>query len=212
MDALVIFAKFPEAGKVKKQIGKALGMDTSAGLCNAFIEDTISKNVDKDYDLYLSFIGREYKQQYRDMFKSVIQYVQRGTNLGENMRYAFEDLLDNYDKVIVISCDVPNLGTHIIRKAFNALDQYDAVVGPAEDGGYYLLGLKSPQDIFEGLPWGKENLLEEQLKHLEEKKLGFVLLDILPDVDNMDELTALKKILKKDDAPRTYDFLQQIEL
>ena len=85
MNALVLFAKFPEPGKVKKEIGKAIGMENSAKLCKAFVTDLIVKNSDKDFDLYLSFIGKEYKGLYRDMFPNSILYLQRGTNLSENI-------------------------------------------------------------------------------------------------------------------------------
>jgi rSAM/selenodomain-associated transferase 1 len=211
MNALVIFAKFPEPGKVKKKIGQVLGMECSAGLCNAFIKDLILKNNDKDYDLYLSFIGHQYKEQYRTLFPHAILYVQRGMNLGENMYCSFEDLLDDYDKVVIIGCDVPDLSTAAIVKAFNALDSYDVVMGPADDGGFYLIGMKRPHDIFSNMPWGTERLLDEQVKLIKEKKLTFVMLDKMPDVDTMDELKALKKTLKKEDAPNTYEFIKNMK-
>jgi hypothetical protein len=210
MNALVIFAKFPEPGRVKKKIGEVIGMDSSAGLCSAFINDLISKNKDKDYDLYLSFIGHQYKEKYKNIFPEAILYVQRGMNLGENMYCSFEDLLDDYDKVVIIGCDVPNLGSDIIVKAFNALDSYDVVIGPAEDGGYYLIGMKQPHEIFEGLPWGSDKLLDAQIELLKEKKLTYVLLERMSDVDTIDELKVLKKNLKKDDAPKTYEFIKSI--
>jgi len=212
MYALVIFAKFPESGKVKKKIGKVIGMQNSAKLCTAFINDLIAKNEDKDYDLYLSFIGHEHKEQYRTMFPHAILYVQRGTGLSSNMLCSFQDLLDDYEKVVIIGCDVPDLSTEIIVKAFNALEHYDVVLGPAEDGGYYLIGMKKPHNIFEDVPWGTGKLLEEQIKILREKRLPFVLLEKLPDVDTVEELKELKKRLKKEDAPRTYDFIKDLDI
>ncbi|MBW2971664.1 TIGR04282 family arsenosugar biosynthesis glycosyltransferase [Candidatus Woesearchaeota archaeon] len=212
MNALVLFAKFPEAGRVKKKIGTVIGMENSARLCEAFIHDLIDENKDKDYDLYLSFIGHEHKEKYRSMFPHAILYVQRGTNLAENMYCSFEDLLDDYEKVVIISCDVPQLPSETIVKAFNALDSYDVVMGPAEDGGYYLIGLKEAHEIFKGLPFGSDNLLEEQMKLLREKKLTFVLLDKMPDVDTFDELKQLKRTLKHEDAPLTYDFIKDLKI
>jgi rSAM/selenodomain-associated transferase 1 len=212
MDALVLFAKFPEPGKVKKKIGKVIGMEGSARLCKAFIQDIIAKNEDKDYDLYLSFIGHEHKERYRDLFPNAILYVQRGTNLSENMQFTFEDLLDDYEKVIILSSDVPNVGPETVTRALNALESYDVVIGPAEDGGYYLIGMKNPHNIFEDLPWGKENLLEHQMAVLKNKKLSFVFLEKMPDVDDIEELKHFKKTLKKEDAPKTYEVLKEIEI
>ncbi|MBU2560795.1 MAG: TIGR04282 family arsenosugar biosynthesis glycosyltransferase [Nanoarchaeota archaeon] len=212
MNALVLFAKFPEPGKVKKKIGQVIGMENSAKLCEAFIKDLIDDNNDRDYDLYLSFIGHEHKEQYRTLFPHAILYVQRGMNLGENMHCTFEDLLDDYEKVVIIGCDVPNLSYDMIVRAFNALSSYDVVIGPAEDGGYYLIGMKKAHDIFKGLHFGTELLLDEQVRVVKEKGLTFVLLDKLPDVDTVDELKYLKKTLKREDAPRTYDFIKDMEL
>ncbi|MFC1742332.1 TIGR04282 family arsenosugar biosynthesis glycosyltransferase [Nanoarchaeota archaeon] len=211
MNALIIFAKFPAPGTVKKEIGKVLGMETSAKLCEAMINDLIEEHEDRDYDLYLSFIGHEHKEQYRKMFPHAILYVQRGTNMGENVYSAFEDLLDDYEKVVLIGCDVPQLKQENIIKAFNALDHYDAVIGPAEDGGYYLIGLKHPHNIFEGMHWGKEDLLDQQQELMRQKKLTFVRLDPLPDIDTVEELRHLKGTLKKDNAPRTFEFMQQVD-
>ncbi len=212
MNALVLFAKFPEPGKVKKKIGEVIGMDASAKLCRAFINDLIEENAVRDYDLYLSFIGHEYKERYREMFPHAILYVQRGMNLSENMQCSFEDLLDDYDKVVIIGCDVPDLKSDMIIRAFNALESYEVVLGPAEDGGYYLVGMKNPHDIFRGLPFGKDTLLSEQMKVLREKKLPFVLLDRLPDVDTVDELKELKGRLKRDEAPRTFDVVNDLDV
>ena len=212
MNAIIIFAKFPEPGKVKKKIGQVIGMENSAKLCTAFINDLIEENSEKDYDIYLSFIGHEYKEQYRTMFPNAILYVQRGTNMSENVQSAFEDLLDDYEKVALIGCDVPQLSSETVIKAFNALETHDVVLGPAEDGGYYLVALKKPHDIFKGMPWGKPNLLEEQMNMLKEKKLAFVRLHKMPDVDTIDELKSLKKILKRESAPRTYDFIHELDV
>lgn len=212
MNALIIFAKFPEPGRVKKEIGRALGMDVSAKLCEAFINDLIEEHKDRDYDLYLSFIGHEYKADYKKMFPEAILYVQRGTNMSENVFSAFEDLLDDYEKVALIGCDVPQLKSETVIQAFNALDHYDVVLGPADDGGYYIIAMKEAQDVFEGLPWGSDKLLEVQQDILREKRLTFVRLETLPDVDTVDELGSLKDSLKREDAPRTFDFIKDIDI
>ncbi len=212
MNALVIFAKFPEAGKVKKKIGQVIGMDTSAKLCECFINDLISAHNVQDYDLYLSFIGHEYKEKYRTMFSNVILYVQRGSNLGENLFFSFEDLLDDYDKVVIIGCDAPTVGPDLATKAFNALDSYDVVLGPVSDGGYYLIGMKQPRNIFEGLPFGTDKLIQRQVELLKTKGLTFVMLEELDDIDTIDELKKVKSCLKRERAPKTYDFMQKIDV
>jgi rSAM/selenodomain-associated transferase 1 len=212
MNALVLFAKYPEPGKVKKKISKAIGPEKCAELCKAFIQDIVAKTEDKDYDLYLSFIGHEYKEKYRKLFPQVILYVQRGETVTKHLTGTFEDLLDDYEKVVVLSCDVPQIGSEIIVKAFNALDAYDVVLGPVDDGGYYLVGMKKAQNIFENIPFGTETLLKEQTKILREHKLTYVFLEQLSDIDNLEELKRFKKTLKREDAPHTYDVIQTLDL
>jgi rSAM/selenodomain-associated transferase 1 len=210
MNAIVIFAKYPEPGTVKKRIGRVVGMETSAELCKAILQDIIQQTGDRDYDLYLSFIGREHKEQYRNLFPSAILYVQRGTNLEQNVKYMFQDLLDDHEKVILVSGDAPLITHDLIQRAFNALDFYDVVIGPAEDGGYYLIGMKHYRDVFTGLPFGTDSLIASQKDMLKDKKLTFVTLEVLPDIDTMDELEQMKKSLKRERAPHTFDVLSKI--
>ena len=202
MNALIIFAKYPEPGCVKKRIGSVIGMDKSAELCKAFINDLINENSEKDYDIYLSFIGHKYKEDYRTMFPNAILYVQRGNDMSSNVRY---------ENVALIGSDVPDMKSDKVIEAFNALESYDVVLGPSNDGGYYLVALKKPHDIFTGLPWGDQNLLDVQIGLLKSKNLTYALLDKLHDVDDITELKAIKKILNRADAPKTYDFIQDLK-
>jgi rSAM/selenodomain-associated transferase 1 len=212
MNALIVFAKFPVPGQVKKKIGTVIGMENSAKLCEAFINDLIAEHSERDYDIYLSFIGHEHKEQYRTKFPHAILYVQKGVNMSERVQCSFEDLLDDYEKLALIGSDVPDLSTETVIKAFNALDSYDVVLGPVDDGGYYIVAMKEPHDVFKGMPWGKDTLLEAQIKVLKERKLTFVLLDKLNDVDTIEELKAFKKIVKREEAPRTYDVIQSLDV
>jgi hypothetical protein len=212
MNALVIFAKYPEPGEVKTKIGSVIGMDESAKLVRCCIKDLVDKNSDEDYDLYLSFIGQKYKEKYRELFPDAILYVQRGKSMGENLMLTFEDLLDDYEKVILIGCDAPQVGPDLIKAALKALESYDVVIGPASDGGYYLLGMKSYHKLFTDLPWGEPTLLDETVKKLQESGHTFIFLDELTDIDNIDELKLAKKNLRREQAPETFDFLQGIHI
>lgn len=212
MNALVIFAKFPEPGRVKKVLGKEIGMENSAKVCAAFIKDLISEHEERDYDLYLSFIGQENKEKYRNLFPNAILYVQRGTNLGENMFYTFEDLLDDYEKIVVIGADVPDLHADYVQNALSELDNYDVIIGPADDGGYCLIALKESVNIFTEVPWGSSELLKHQIDKIRDRNLTFFQLNSLPDVDEIEELIVLKKNLKREDAKNTYDLLQSLDV
>ena len=212
MNALVIFAKYPVPGAVKRRIGREIGMEKSAELCECFIKDLYEKNSNQDYDLYLSFIGKEHKEQYRGRFPDAILYVQRGHTKGENLSLTFEDLLDDYEKVVIIGCDAPQVGPALIKAAFKALESHDVVIGPASDGGYYLIGIKKNLPFLNDLPWGTPELLDQTIKRLKERKESYVFIDELEDIDDLEELKAAKKRIKESDAPATFKFLQRLDV
>jgi rSAM/selenodomain-associated transferase 1 len=123
--------------------------------------------------------------------------IQSGGDLGERMKTAFNDgFNDGYNKVIIIGSDIYSLEKSDIEKAFHQLNFHDAVIGPATDGGYYLLGLRSNfSSIFDGKEWSSKNVLYETLIDLKSK--SFYLLDYKNDIDNYDDLLKEKKLLRK---------------
>ncbi len=212
MNALVVFAKYPEPGEVKTRIGKVIGMEQSAKMCQCFLKDLINKNSNQDYDLYLSFLGQKYKEKYRKLFPEAILYVQRGKGMEDNLMLTFEDLLDDYDKVILIGCDAPQVGPDVIKSALKALESYDVVIGPASDGGYYLLGLRKFHRIFKGLPWGESILLKKTIEKLKDNNLTYIFLREFDDIDNIDELRLAKNNLKKEEAPETFEYIKGLSI
>jgi rSAM/selenodomain-associated transferase 1 len=123
--------------------------------------------------------------------------IQSDGDLGERMKTAFNDgFNEGYSKVIIIGSDIYSLEKSDIEKAFYQLNFHDAVIGPATDGGYYLLGLRSNfSSIFDGKEWSSKNVLHETLIDLKSK--SFYLLDYKNDIDNYDDLLKEKKLLRK---------------
>jgi glycosyltransferase A (GT-A) superfamily protein (DUF2064 family) len=113
------------------------------------------------------------------------------------MKTAFNDgFNDGFNKVIIIGSDIYSLEKSDIEKAFHQLNCHDAVIGPATDGGYYLLGLRfNISSIFDGKEWSSKNVLNETLIDLKSKSI--YLLDYKNDIDNYDDLLKEKKLLKK---------------
>ncbi len=118
--------------------------------------------------------------------------IQHGTHLGERMHNAFLDgFALGYESIIIIGSDLPDISSEIIEKGFHKLEKNDVVIGPAEDGGYYLIGLNQPNaQLLEDKPWSQPQLLEVTLEEVKAQKLNVALLETLNDIDTYEDLTA----------------------
>ncbi|MGH7889997.1 MAG: TIGR04282 family arsenosugar biosynthesis glycosyltransferase, partial [Thermodesulfobacteriota bacterium] len=115
---------------------------------------------------------------------------QRGNSLGQKMASAFDTVFSlGVEKAVIIGTDCIDISVEIISEAFDSLQTTDVVLGPAQDGGYYLLGLtKQNPEIFNNIDWGTEFVLPQTLKKIKEKRLHFELLKTLRDVDKVSDL------------------------
>jgi hypothetical protein len=114
------------------------------------------------------------------------------------MSNAFRDgFNDGYENIILIGSDLPNISAEIIQGGFNALKSSDVVFGPAEDGGYYLVGMtKFYNFIFKNKAWSTSNLLEDTLTELKQKKIDVSLIETLNDIDTFEDLQTYPNFLK----------------
>jgi len=115
-------------------------------------------------------------------------------DLGERMKNAFiKGFEDGYERIVLIGSDLPDITAQHINKGLEALNKTEVVFGPAEDGGYYLVGLsKMHQSIFNDKPWSTSQLLEKTLKELRENNISCSTLDTLNDIDTYEDLVASK--------------------
>lgn len=184
---LIIFVKNILLGKVKTRLAKTIG-DTGAFEVYkelvAITEKETSTLQNCDIRIFYSDAIIETKWPGRDKF------LQVGNDLGERMQHAFDlAFKDGYRKVIGIGSDLPDLKAPIIEAGFDSLVTHDTVFGPAEDGGYYLLGMTNLYNcIFENKPWSTEKLLDETLAELDQKGLTYQLLTRLNDIDTIEDL------------------------
>ncbi len=123
---------------------------------------------------------------------------QFGVDLGERMAFAFSTILKRYEKVIIIGTDCPNMSEQYINRAFQALDEFDAVIGPAEDGGYVLLGLKCfAPELFSGFSWGSDSVFQQTRKILHDLSWSCHEMDIMHDIDRAEDLHRYKYLLNE---------------
>ena len=117
-------------------------------------------------------------------------YWQSGTNLGERMFNAFQKVFDDsYDNVVIIGSDAPEINSDLIIKSFNKLNNYEAVIGPSDDGGYYLLGLKKAEiKLFENIKWSTDSVFNSTIAIFEKQNLKYYLMKELTDIDTKSDL------------------------
>lgn len=180
--ALLIFTRNPELGKVKTRLAKTVGDESALKiykfLLNHTVEITQNVNVDK-YVFYSDGINRNDIWD-KDIFRKKLQ---SGVDLGEKMKNAFSEIFEmGYEKVIIIGSDMFDLKPEDLDIAFEALQTNQYVIGPATDGGYYLLGMKKNNSkVFQNKKWGRTTVLETTLEDLKNEK--YLLLDERNDVD-----------------------------
>lgn len=185
--AILIFSKTPEIGKVKTRLQPFLNVRESLELHIALLKDSIQKTLQTDADpiLYLTG-GMELP------FSAGIQIrKQKGDDLGQRMSNAFEESLHLYNKVVIIGIDSPIFPLSVFQDTFQRLENQDAVIGPSEDGGYYLIALcKTIPEIFQDVPWGTQEVLTVTLSKLKNRKVS--LLERCFDVDQPADLERLR--------------------
>ena len=184
---LLVFTRNPELGKVKTRLAKTVGDKTALEVYTFLLERTrdIAAKVTADKAVYYSVKIRE-----NDIWDATIfqKYLQVGEDLGIRMLHAFKNGFETgYEKVLIIGSDLYDLTAETIENAFIALENNEVVIGPAEDGGYYLLGMNSLEEkVFKNKDWGAETVRKDTLEDLKDKKV--FLLGELNDVDVFEDI------------------------
>ncbi len=189
MERLVIFAKPPVAGLVKTRL--ALSPEHSAAIHEAFLRDIVARHSQTNRRTELWRGNQPDHPIWAEL--GLPQYDQPPLDLGQRMASALQKGVGNDAKVVVIGSDSPTLPLALIDEAFAALDRAPVVLGPACDGGYYLVGMRGQvAPIFpSGMPWGTHEVLDRTLFILQSQGITFELLDFWYDVDRPADLRYL---------------------
>ena len=186
-NSLIIFTRNPILGKVKTRLAKSVGNEIALEIYQFLLNKTkeVTLNIPADK---VVFYSEEITN--KDIWDATIykKELQEGRDLGAKMSNAFKTCFkDGYEKVVLIGSDLFDLEEFHIREAFEKLEKNDAVIGPALDGGYYLLGLKKMHPtIFMNKNWGTATVRKNTMKNLE--KVNVHLLPILNDVDVIEDI------------------------
>ncbi len=180
---LLIFIKNPIAGKTKTRLAATVGNDEALRIYDLLLQHTRNQAAQleaKRLLYYSEFIDEE--DDWEDTLFD--KYVQWGDSLGKRMANAFDDAFSIGEKAIIIGSDCAELSTEILEDALAALDEKDFVVGPAKDGGYYLIGMSKFQpEVFENIEWSTDAVLPSTIERINTLNATYALLPTLSDVD-----------------------------
>ena len=195
---LIIFVKNPELGKVKTRLAKTIGDEKALYIYKLLLEQTfqVTLPVLAEKKLYYS----EFVQNM-DQFNDLVyeKHIQSGDGLGSKMYHAIKHSFAEWaDKVILIGSDCFELNSGIIEEAFKALEESDYVLGPAKDGGYYLIGMKELNlEVFQNKEWSTENVFLDTLLDIKNQGKSHYLLPTLSDVDVEEDLGDLRGYIEE---------------
>jgi rSAM/selenodomain-associated transferase 1 len=181
---LIVFVKNLIPGTVKTRLADEIGTDLALEVYKNLVMNTseITDKLKMDRAIYYS----EYVELY-DFFDDEVysKHIQEGDDLGQRMLNAFFDgIEDGYEKVVLIGSDIPDISKKIIEDAFAKLDDHDVVVGPAEDGGYYLIGMKNAhKQLFEGMEYSQPNVFQDLVDEIESSGMKYATTQTLFDLD-----------------------------
>ncbi len=199
-NAIIIMAKVPEAGKVKTRLQPRLTPEQSAEFAECLLRDAIAKVAGKQNQLIIAYSpadGRDFFDQFSQ--HKIIYTPQKGIDLGERMFNGFDfAFAQKMDSVVMIGTDSPTFPAEFIDQAFEFLDSSDSVLGETEDGGYYLIGLKTLNgEIFENVEWSSSETFKQTTTNIRKLGLSISFLPKWYDIDEPEDLDRLKIALSE---------------
>ena len=193
---VIILTKNPALGNGKSRLADTIGNEKALIVFKELIKHTVSITKEMDCDKWVQFSDHKNENEFFDESIYSIQ-LQEGNGLGDRMRNAFIKAKDEgYEKIILIGSDCYQLTQKELEKGFKILDSTDFVFGPAEDGGYYLIGTRTTfTKVFDNKTWSTKTVLYEAIRDIENADLTFGELATLSDVDYEEDLGELKKFI-----------------
>jgi rSAM/selenodomain-associated transferase 1 len=192
VDCLAVFLKPPRSGSVKTRLASAIGAESAAALYRALAEEELRRTAPAsgEYSRLLFFTPADAESEVRRWFPGEEAVAQSGGDLGERLASAFAlAFARGARRVAVIGTDIPRVSRARVISAFAALDGHDVVLGPACDGGYYLIALSQPRrELFRGIPWSTSSVLGSTLERA--RGLRVSTLEPLRDIDTLADVAA----------------------
>lgn len=196
-ELLILFTRFPEPGQVKTRLIPALGSQKAAKLQRILTAESIRQAsqlaAGRGTAVEVFYCGGDRSGMER-MFKTSFSFRQQvGETLGQRLARAFKEGFDRgMSRIVIIGTDCPQLDAEIMESGLRGLDRSDIVIGPAPDGGFYLIGMRCPDEtIFSGIDWGSEFAFSQLVSNVEQRSLSLETMGYLADIDEPGDLAAL---------------------
>ncbi|WZL87822.1 TIGR04282 family arsenosugar biosynthesis glycosyltransferase [Salinimicrobium sp. 3283s] len=194
-ELLLIFTRNPEKGKVKKRLAQSIGDDAALKVYNYLLQHTvtITQPLPVEKWVYYSEALPENDIWNKEFFRKKLQ---QGQDLGQRMEQAFSEAFKaGFKKVVIIGSDLFDIEKEDLKMAFLTLKDHEYVVGPAQDGGYFLLGMKKPTpQLFRNKDWSTSRVLDQTFSDLEQEKLK--LLPVRNDIDTFEDMRSHPELVK----------------
>jgi len=198
MNTLIIFTRYPTPGTTKTRLIPALGSEGAAALHRQMVERMVQEGRllrDRfEVGLCLCFSGGTLPQMQNWLGEDLIYQAQQRGNLGDRLCGVLQPLFQSQpsQSVVIMGTDCPAISADLLARSFQHLETADLVIGPALDGGYYLIGFNHyyPQ-LFEEIPWSSDRVFQETIDRAQGQNLTWVALEPLPDIDRPEDLAYL---------------------
>jgi len=192
---LLLFVRLPEKGRVKTRLARTIGEETALALYRCLVADSLSLARRAGFPTTVFFLPKARSREVPlELGKEFPCLPQKGHDLGERMCGAFRTAFSDAREAVLMGSDIPDLPAPFLNEAFESLRQHEAVIGPALDGGYYLIGFSSGAFLpapFSGMEWGGPSVFRSTLNVLKGKGLRVHVLPPWRDVDEYADLKAL---------------------
>lgn len=197
--ALVVMARYPRLGEVKTRLARTIGAERAYRLYRAFLQD-----IDGRFAAgrrMLVWAVHPPNADFAALTGSAARCLpQAGDDLGQRMRNCFQTLCrEGFERVIMIGADVPHIRDEWLDEAETQLERADIVLGPSDDGGYYLIAMCAPHDVFTGIAMSTDQVLADTQRNAEGRGLRVHLLPRSFDIDQARDLVQLRALLERDD-------------
>ncbi len=218
-EKIIIFTRYPEPGKTKTRLIPVLGNEGAAHLQRSMTEDTINSVLQiknrPSLSIEIRYDGGNSTLMQQWLGNNVVYRIQGDGDLGKRMSRAFKESFNSgFDRVIIIGTDSPDLDVNLLHNAFDALNANDIVLGPSEDGGYYLIGFKKRSflpGIFNSINWGSSTVFSDTINMVKKTNHS---IHLLPQWNDMDTLDDLKDFIQRNQDTavkhsKTFSYLQR---
>jgi rSAM/selenodomain-associated transferase 1 len=196
---LGVFAKYWEPGQVKTRLAHDTNHEFAARVYRQFIQATLETATGIAQRSVLAFTPTDQYAEFAQCLPAGWTMVAQVTgDLGQRMHAYFSDAhAHQIDKVVLIGSDSPHLPATLLEQAFDQLDSHQCVIGPARDGGYYLIGARNlVPPVFEDVDWSTDNVLQQTLTKLQDAGISYALLPPWLDIDTIEDFRELQRDLE----------------